>query len=94
MSKSKTPLTDAVQEAFNKRDGMCVNDIIEAYEHARVLEMVVAKLRDRCNRLKRQREWLRIQQQATSPNPLPTEDTEHPEKPATTKHTKHTKGKP
>ena len=60
MSKSKTPLTDAVQEAFNKRDGMCVDDIIEAYEHARVLEMVVAKLRDRCARLKRQRDWLKL----------------------------------
>jgi hypothetical protein len=42
---SKTPLTDAIQEAFNKRNGMCVDDIVEAYEHARVLEQVVAKLR-------------------------------------------------
>lgn len=60
MSKSKTPLTDAIQEAFNQRDGMCVDDIVEAYEHARTLELAVAKLRDRCARLKRQRDWLKL----------------------------------
>jgi len=41
---SKTPLTDAIQEAFNKRDGMCVDDIVEAYEHARGLERANAAL--------------------------------------------------
>jgi hypothetical protein len=41
---------------------MCVDDVVEAYEHARVLELVVAKLRERCARLKRQRDWLRLNQ--------------------------------
>lgn len=58
---SKTPMTDAIQEAFNKRDGMCVYDIVEAYEHARVLEQVVSKLRAKNNTL-----WEALNDAATS----------------------------
>ena len=43
---SDTPRTDAIQETFNQRDGMCVDDIVEAYEHARTLERENAALRE------------------------------------------------
>ena len=43
---SKTPRTDAIQTAFNERDGMSVDDIVEAYEHARELECELNTARD------------------------------------------------
>lgn len=50
---SDTPRTDAIQEAFNQRDGMCVDDIVEAYEHARTLERELAR-------------WQKIAEQASA----------------------------
>jgi prophage antirepressor-like protein len=53
MSKSKTPRTDAEVLHGDEPQFVLAN-------FARILELELTRLRERCARLKRQRDWLRL----------------------------------
>lgn len=58
MSKSKTPRTDAAYYVVQNPGEPGMN-MVKA-DFACELELQLAKLRDRCARLKRQRDWLKL----------------------------------
>ena len=64
MSKSKTPRTDAEVLHGDEPQFVLAN-------FARTLELEITRLRDRCARLKRQRDWLRLNHVAAASRQLP-----------------------